>query len=166
MKVQAHGLGVELPRGWDARIYRRAPMQPHAAAGSTGSTPATTHAILHAGTFALPDGRGDFGTGAVERMRADDVLVVLFEYHPDAAATAMFRERGLPRTLSPAEFRPNQLQRQVRGQSGVQRFFQHGGRAFCLFVVLGSHARRARLVPRVNDLLRTLDIASNVAGGG
>ena len=35
-------------------------------------------------------------------------------------------------------FDRNSLQRAVPGQSGLQQFFTHRGRAFCLYVVLGS----------------------------
>jgi hypothetical protein len=45
------------------------------------------------------------------------------------------------------------------GQSGLQRFFTHNGRAFCLYVVLGSHVDRADILPNVNAVLETLEIA-------
>ena len=46
----------------------------------------------------------------------------------------------------------------MRGQSGCQRFFSVAGRAFCLYVVLGSHARRTLLTPRVNAVLASLRV--------
>ena len=58
------------------------------------------------------------------------------------------------------DFNPNVLQRAIRGQAGVQRFFQEAGRAFCLYVVLGSLANRDRLVPAVNRVLATFELAS------
>jgi hypothetical protein len=42
---------------------------------------------------------------------------------------------------------------------GSQRFFATRGRAFCLYVVLGSWLQRASLVPRANELLSTIQIA-------
>jgi hypothetical protein len=60
--------------------------------------------------------------------------------------------------VTPADFSPAQLQRTIPGQSGTQYFFSEGGRAFCLYVVLGSHARRAHLVRKVRDVLDTLDL--------
>jgi hypothetical protein len=149
MRLAHRGLGVDLPPGWDARIYRRTDDEPEA----------TTHAVLHAGNFALPADRGDFGSGAVERMGPGHVLVVLIEHHPDAARTPLFANPGLPRRLTPAMFSPHQLQRTIAGQGGTQVFFHEGGRAFCLYVVLGSHARRTQLVPLVNELLTSLEIA-------
>jgi hypothetical protein len=44
------------------------------------------------------------------------------------------------------------------GQSGLQQFFTHRGRAFCLYVVLGSHIDRAEVLPRVNAVLDSLVI--------
>ena len=50
------------------------------------------------------------------------------------------------------------MQRAIRGQAGVQRFFHDQGRAFCLYVVIGAFARRRELVHRVNEVLATLTI--------
>ena len=53
------------------------------------------------------------------------------------------------------------LRRGLSGQSGSQWFFTEAGRPFTLYVVLGSHIQRSRLVPRVNDLIGTLSIDPN-----
>jgi hypothetical protein len=42
--------------------------------------------------------------------------------------------------------------------SANQQFFSVGGRAFCLFTVLGSHARRMASVPRAAQLVKGLRI--------
>lgn len=147
MRVAAHGLALDTPRGWDARIYRRRESE----AGER------SFPIVHAANFALPAVRGDFGNGAVDRMRREHVLVVLLEFDPPSASTALFANRGVPRPRSD-DFHPTQLQRVLPGQSGGQWFFNTGDRAFCLYVVLGSHQRRARLVPQVHDLLDRLTI--------
>lgn len=152
MRVQQLGLALDVPAGWDVRIAQRP--------ATDGDTP---NPVLHAATFPLPDRRGDFGSGAVERMRPDDVLIVLFEYDPEAAATALFAGRGRPRP-APGDFSTRQLQRARPGQSGVQYFYAEGGRAFCLYVVLGSHARRAVLVPKVERLLSGLRVGARAAG--
>jgi hypothetical protein len=101
---------------------------------------------------------GDFASGAVDKLGNDDVFVVLFEYDPSSAGTALFRSEGIPRTLAPDDFSPNVMQRAIRGQAGVQRFFHDQGRAFCLYVVIGSFARRRELVKKVNAVLATLTI--------
>ena len=94
--------------------------------------------MLHAGNFALPERRGDFGGGAVERMGPTNVLVVLFEYDQASARTPLFARIDRPQPV-PSDFAPNQLQRIIPGQSGAQYFYSEAGRAFCLYVVLGSH---------------------------
>jgi hypothetical protein len=106
----------------------------------------------------LPAERGSFGSGAVELMGAGDAFITLFEYGPESADTELFAAQGIPRQILAREFDRNALQRSLPGQSGLQRFFTHKGRAFCLYVVLGSHLDRADLIPRVNAVLDTLDI--------
>ena len=54
----------------------------------------TTHSVTHIANFPLPRDRGDFGTGAIERMSRDDVLVVLVEFDAESAKTALFARRG------------------------------------------------------------------------
>lgn len=146
MRLSAHGVTVDAPPGWEARIQR------HPTDDGSTSNP-----VLHAATFPLPNRRGDFGTGAVERMKGDDVLVVLFEYDPEAVRTALFGNRGRPRPR-PVDFHPQQLQRTLPGQSGCQWFYAESNRAFCLYIVLGSHANRVRLVPAAQQLLDTVSV--------
>ena len=64
----------------------------------------------------------------------------------------------MPRSLTAGDFRPYVLRRGLGGQSGTQWFFTEAGRPFTFYAVLGSHTRRARLVPKVNDLIGALAI--------
>jgi hypothetical protein len=153
-RLAAFGLAVDLPAGWEGRLRRRHP-----------EPGASTHAVLHAATFPLPAERGDYGGGAVEAMGDDDVFVALFEHDPAAAGSPLFAHAGPP-VVDPASFRPTALQRMLPGQSGWQRFFTDGGRAFCLYVVLGSHARRAVLAPRADAVVRTLSVRSRRTDSG
>ena len=145
--VRAHGVGVRNLEGWEARISRRPPTEPEE----------RTHSVTHIANFPLPARRGDFGSGAVERMGRDDVLVVLVEFGRDSVSTPLFARRGLPRPRA-ADFDPRKLQRTLPGQSGGQWFFNTGDRAFSLYVILGSHDRRARLLPKVHAILDELTI--------
>jgi hypothetical protein len=157
----AHGLEVTLPTGWEGRVFRR-PSAGEVTASDADGPPApageTTHAVLHASTIALPPGIGDFASGAVDKLSADDILVVLFEYDPSSVDTPLFKQTGIPRQLQADDFSPNVMQRAVRGQAGVQRFFNDQDRAFCLYVVIGAFTRRQALVKRVNEVLATLTI--------
>lgn len=146
-RLSAYGLTVELPAGWDGRLFGR-----DIAGGS--------RAALHAATFPLPAERGDFGSGAVDLMGPDDVLVVVLEYDPAQAGRGLFAGDGLPVPLDSGAFTPGALQRAIAGQAGLQSFFSVGDRAFCLYVVIGqaSTGGRDRPVERANDLLRGLTV--------
>ncbi len=170
MRFDRAGIAVTLPPGWEAALYRREELAP--APDGTVTTQglsqtalasvapgATTHPVLHTASFPLPPDRGDYGSGAVDVMGAQDLFVSLVEFHPDASRTALFARRGVPVGLGSDDFGASSLQRVLEGQSGCQRFFSVNGRAFCLYVVLGSHARRHLLVPTVNALLESLDVA-------
>lgn len=150
--LSSDGVSVTLPAGWEGRILRRGPEGEVAPAADGEAT-----VVAHAATFPIPPGMGDFGGGAVTTMGATDVLVVVFEYGPESVGTPLFSEHGIP-TLRPADATPDVLRMMLPGQSGVQRFFTVAGRAFCLYVVLGSHRRRIGLVGVANDLLRSLRI--------
>ena len=147
MRLSVPGLALDVPPGWEARVRRR----PAGQADRAGPL------LLHACTRAMPSERGDFGSGVVDTLGADDVFVALAEYEPEDRDTALFAARGFPR-VRPAEFRTNGMQRPLPGQSGGQWFFTHAGRPFCLFVVLGSHGRRAAGAARANDLLAALTV--------
>lgn len=150
IRLNGSGIAVDLPGGWEGSIDGGG--FPQLTDGARSPT------LLHAGSFPLPPQRGSFGSGATELMNTDDILVVLFEYGPDSVGTPLFAKQGMPRALAPDEFDRDALQRALPGQSGVQRFFTESGRAFCLYVVLGSHIDRAELAPRVNEVLETIDI--------
>lgn len=145
-RLSAHGLRVELPDGWDGRIYRR-----------QNEVDASERRALHAANFALPANRGDYGGGVTEEMERDGVFVTLVEFHPDNANEGLFASQGLPRVTAGA-FAPDAMPRAVAGQAGAQFFFSKGDRAFCLFVVIGSYADRGRLVPVANQIIETLEI--------
>jgi hypothetical protein len=150
-RLARSGISVDIPAGWEGSIDGGG--FPQLASGAVRPT------LLHVGSFALPAERGSFGSGATELMNTDDILIVLFEYGEDSVGTPLFSEQGIPRNLQPEGFQRDALQRALPGQSGLQRFFTERGRAFCLYVVLGSHLDRAELVTRVNSVLSTVQIS-------
>ncbi len=156
MRISAYGLALDAPSGWDARIRR------NDATGIVAGRRLRSHPVLHTADFALPDERGDFGSGAVETMQAAEAFVALVEYHPDSARTALFSPHSGRPVLAVDHFSPSQLQRTIRGQAGAQRFFVEAGRAFCLYVVAGSMAELPRTVSRVNVTLTEIEIAPHV----
>ena len=141
MRLAAHRIAVDLPAGWEGRLWKR-----------TDGLP-----VVQAANFALPAADGDFGTSAVERMPAGGVLVVLIEYDQTLAGTPLFAA-ARPARLRAAELRPTTLLRSLPGQAGAQRFFTDGGRAFCLYVVIGSNARARELAAAASSILSGLSI--------
>ncbi|HKC26433.1 MAG TPA: hypothetical protein VKB75_00340 [Jatrophihabitans sp.] len=148
--VAAHGLRVALPPRWEARLFLRDGL----GAGWDGES---VNPVLHLANFALPTGRGDFGSGAVELMGSRHAFVSLLEYDATEAGQPLFAARGMPRPALD-EFAPNALQRRLPGQLGCQRFFTENGRAFCLYVVLGSRTEAAGLVSDVHGVLDNLTV--------
>lgn len=158
-QLSALGVAVELPTGWEGEIFNRAPDATSAnrSLGVAADDGEVARNVVHVANFALPAERGDFGSGAVELMNSGAVLVILFEHGPESVDTPLFARSGIPE-LTADEFHPQQMQRTLNGQSGRQIFFNEAGRAFCLYVVLGSHRQRNILVPVVNEVLASLDI--------
>ncbi|MGN6693665.1 MAG: hypothetical protein ACTHN0_05760 [Aquihabitans sp.] len=157
MKLESHGIETDLPAGWEGRIGVRT--QPSADTRAIGDTSEVPHPIVHLANFALPEQRGDFGSGAVDLMGADDVLVVLFEYGPECANTALFKRKGIPSNLTPSMFSSSALQRTLPGQAGCQIFFTENGRAFCSYTVLGRQSSALRVLPQANAALSRTRIA-------
>jgi hypothetical protein len=141
------GLAVTPPAGWEATIYRR-PAGPGE----------QTFPVVHAATIALPAGRGDYGGGLVELLGPDDLFVSVLEFGSEAARSPLFGQLTAVPGLTPDAYRPRQLQRTIRGQAGVQRFFTTAGRAFCLYSVVGSLANRVPLTARANQILGTIRV--------
>ena len=156
---------VVVPAGWEGEIYGRgdhgevvaAPPSTTTQGFGTASTTSTGsqtagRTFLHLATFPLPAERADYGNGAVQLMGPDDIFIALLEHEREDASKALFAPVGIPR-LTSSDFRTDVLHRTLPGHSGHQRFFHVGDRAFCLYIVIGSHWARSDLVPRVNDIL-------------
>ena len=181
MNLSGHGIRAALPTGWEGAIVRQpgvdvAAARFHtqglgdggpgggatAAAASSGASEVLhSRPVVHLANFALPSDRGDFGSGAVETMGANDVFLSLVEYGPENVGTALFADPGPPRRLDPAEFHPRALQRTLPRQAGYQAFFTAGHRPFCLYVVLGEMRNAVALVGAANAVLDGLEIGSS-----
>ena len=163
-ELSTQGVTVQLPPGFEGRAFARSRQAPE----SLGANPAHEDplaasgvpnlVVLHAATVPLPPEVGDFGSNVVDVLGPDDVFISVFEYDPSVANVGLFAEQGVPRALDADAFSPRSLQRWIRGQSGIQRFFSLGGRAFCLYVVLGSERGRGVLQQRVEPVLASLQI--------
>ncbi len=141
MRLAAHGIALDLPRGWDGRIWTR-----------EGGGP-----VVHAANIALPPADGDFATLATQTLPVDGVVVVLVDYGAADAGAPLYANAA-PARIDAAELHPQTLLRRRPGQRGLQRFFTSGGRAMCLYVVVGSAAHAADLSAAVSDVLATLRV--------
>ncbi len=145
MELSAYGLSATMPPGWEGAISQ----ERDDASAELARLGGVVRPVAHLATFPLPADRGDFGSGAVEHMRARDAFVALLEYGGEAADTPLFARRGMPRRLDPRRFHPRSLQRSIPGQAGLQEFFTDSGRPFCLYVVIGdaddAHLQAARI---------------------
>lgn len=164
MRLEGTGIRLELPRGWEGRVRARGP-EPEEGSGSAGTVRAAsvdrgvpTPAVVTAANFALPQTLGDFGGGAVEVMRTQDLFLTLFEYGPESVGTPLFARQGLPRVLRPADLDPWTLRTPLPGMSGAQLFFTEAGRPFCLYVAVGSHLRRFRTLPIMSGILHSVEV--------
>lgn len=144
MRTSGHGLSIEVPLGWEARIARR-----------EGSAP-----FLHVASFALRHDSGEFGATSTQRMGADAAFAALVEYRIDdqvKAGTGLFAPSGWRPRLRPGEFGRAQLQVVRPGHFGTQRFFTHAGRPFCLYAVISPiRTRPARLAGQLSAVLATV----------
>ena len=147
MILDAHGLRIELPRGWSGRVFRR-----------VGGI-----ATLHAGNFALALHDGEFGDHSTALMPAVASFVALTEYRAGAGLEprrGLFAPKRIPRRLDPSRFAATGLAHPREGQTGMQHFFTASGRPFCLYVVIaGGRASRRRQLSEVDLVLGQLRIA-------
>jgi hypothetical protein len=150
LQMEAIGINLGLPPGWEAEV------DDGSGAAEEGSVVLSTPRV-HVANFPLPPGRGDFGSGAVERMVSGDVLICLLEESPEVIGTSLFSTAGMP-TVKVEDFAPEGMQRPIRGQSGAQKFFYKDGRAFALYIVVGSHLSRASFIEEINAVLTAVEL--------
>jgi hypothetical protein len=145
VRAGGHGLSIEVPLGWEARIARR-----------PGSAP-----FLHVASFALRRAdSGEFGAGVTARMGADAAFAALVEYRVDGSVTpgaGLFGRWSWYPKLRAADFGRDRLQVMRPGHLGSQRFFTHAGRPFCLYAVISPVRKRPeRLAAELSTVLATL----------
>jgi hypothetical protein len=144
VRTTAHGLSVDVPQGWEARIVRPPESAPY----------------LHVASFALTADSGQFGAGVTATMGADSAFAALVEYvvdrhiRPDSGLFASHRWQ--PR-LRLGHFGHDRLQVARPGHLGAQRFFTMSGRPFCLYAVVSPARRRpAQLLGELSAVLATV----------
>lgn len=142
MRLSDLGISVDVPGGWEGRIYRRDNAPPK----------------VHLANFPLPPDDGDFGQTATSLMGSAGIFIDLFEYDSALAGDALFSYGSFPFPLRAEDFSPNVSARPRPGQAGIQRFFNYQRRAFCLYVVVDTSPGLELQVGAVNALLSSLTI--------
>jgi hypothetical protein len=147
MALSAHGISIQLPHGFEGRIFVRPTVGP-----------AVSRPVAQFATFAIPEGIGDFGGNTDTNLGPSDIFAVLFEYGLESIGQALFAAEGVPTSLTAADFQPYVMRPGVGGTLGIQRFFTQSGRPFTFYARLGSVQQVGALVPRINQLLGALQI--------
>ncbi|HTP20519.1 MAG TPA: hypothetical protein VMJ65_12995 [Solirubrobacteraceae bacterium] len=145
--LEAHGLRIELPRGWSGRAFKRS------AGGAT----------LHAGDFDLPLDDGEFGDQSTAVMPSGATFLALTEYRAGGGlepGKGLFAPRRIPTTLDPTSFSPRTMAHPRPGRVGAQQFFTAATRPFCLYVVVsGVRTERRRQLATLGVVLGSLRIS-------
>jgi hypothetical protein len=145
--LEAHGLAIELPKGWSGRVFGRA-----------GAA-----ATLHAGDFPLALNDGAFGGRSTSAMPPTATFLALNEYLPGRGlhpGSGLFASRRMTVPLDPASFSARRLAHPRPGHVGMQHFFTGSGRPFCLYVVIaGGRAHRRRQLLSLDHVLGSLQIS-------
>ena len=119
MIIEAHGLAVELPRGWSGRVF--------AAPGGV--------ATLHAGSFQLALDDGEFGDASTGSMPEVAAFLALTEYAAGDGlkpGAGLFAPRRIPLPLDPTSFGNGDWRTVGPARSGPSTSSLHpGGRSAC-----------------------------------
>jgi len=147
--LEAHGVRVELPRGWSGRLFQGS----HRLAN------------LHLANFALPlHETSSFGDHTTSTMPHGGIFGAITEYLPGPGLSpgiGLFASARLPLPLDPTSFSSDRLARPRPGQAGMQHFFTIAGRPFCLYLVLsGGRAERRGQLSALGHVLGTVRIAA------
>lgn len=149
-RLADRGLAVEVPPGWEGRIFL--PQLP---------PPAQNHPVLHLADFTLPFARSSYGaeTGATMPSDRGGIICSLVEFGSDLVDVGLYAPQGVPKVHA-RDLDPRALQIPRPNQGGVQRFFSVRGRAFSLYVIASIDRRTAARLHDANTALASLDVAA------
>jgi hypothetical protein len=148
VRIAAHGLAIEVPRGWEARMW--VPDLP---------APAVNLPVLHLANFPLPVTRDTYAEELADGLRPGQVVASLAELASELAGRGLYAAEGVA-PIRRDELDPRALQRQERGRLGLQRFFSMGGRAFSLYVMAREGPGLEAALAELDETLRSLGLSS------
>ena len=151
MELTGFGISIDLPSGWEGRIFKNADDE-------------ESHAfpIVHLTDFPLRVVEANFAGPMIATMDSSSSLLVLCEYGPEQAGTPLFAAGAPPNVIrlgdlySDAFFGPHHHSLLAR-----QWFFTLGSRAFCLYVVLGTEADAIDRLDQINSILASISVETN-----
>jgi len=146
--LKGHGLSIDVPARWEGRIF--VPTLP---------PPAINLPILHLTDTVLPLQRSTYAPEVADRAGSSGALVALVEFEDRLADRGLYAPQGLRLPLRRESFDARALQLPNPSQEGHQRFFSQSGRAFCLYVVLGTAPGVDLRLRTLNRSLATLQVA-------
>jgi hypothetical protein len=142
--VAGHGIRMELPPGWDGRVYQRS---------LPGSLP-----VLQAASFTLPRaGDDDVGSNAVRRMRAGSVRFGLLEVGEPAGPR--FHPARLPLRIARGDFGAP-FEGVPLEHAFATKHVRVAGRAFVLWADFTTQPVSPTLLEQANRVLATVKIAA------
>jgi hypothetical protein len=144
-KLERHGISIDIPRGWEGRIF--VPDLP---------PPAINLPIMHVTDTVLTHERSSYAPELASRFGGTGALIALLEFEGKLADKGLYAPQGLDLPLRAERLNPNALQFPIPDQAGHQYFFSARGRAFCLYVVMGTGSGLHERLRTVNDMLGTL----------
>jgi hypothetical protein len=142
--LESHGLIIEIPEGWDGRIYRRP----------------ESLAICQVANFAIALDADDFGGTTAGVLPSGGVFATLFENDPAFANSGMYEPRGLPLPLDSERLTSSALVQGLPGQAGLQHFFSENDRAFMLHVIVSVTTVYRGLIDSLSATLATLKVGA------
>jgi hypothetical protein len=146
VRLEGHGLTIEVGRGWEARMWT--PDLP---------PPAINRPVIRLANFPLPLTKDTYAAEVAEGLHPGHVVASLVEFEPSSAGTGLYAHEGVPR-LRAADLDPRAVQGGGAGRTGVQRFFSANGRAFSLYVLARDGAGVPAALRQLEEAIRTLTV--------
>lgn len=146
MRLEGHGLALEVEGGWEARMWT--PDLP---------PPAVNRPVIRLANFPLPLTKDTYAAEVVDALRPGRVVASLVEFEPSSAGRGLYAHEGVPR-LRPADLDHRAVQGGPPDRAGLQRFFSANGRAFSLYVIARRGGDLAGALRELEALLRSLTV--------
>jgi len=147
LQINGHGITAQLPASWDGRIILP----------TDGGTFA-----MHAASFALPPGDGEWPGYAVDTMPSGGAIIALIEQDAAFAGAGAFVSGSIPQNLTVDAFGWGVMPNPQPGRFGAQFFFTvPATRTWaCWIVVDRTSGPDAARLNGLNGILKSLRIAA------